>query len=123
MLAQIETAPTPRAVLAKAVLKAAEQLGLKQAELAAVLGIHRTAVSRLRQTPSLDPDSKAGELALLLIRVARSLYALTGGDEAWIRHFMRTPNRLTGGVPAQQIAHIQGLVAVLQFVDAMRGKV
>ncbi len=123
MLAQIETAPTPRAVLAKAVLKAAEQLGLKQAELAAVLGIHRTAVSRLRQTPSLDPDSKAGELALLLIRVARSLYALTGGDEVWIRHFMRTPNKLTGGVPAQQIAHIQGLVAVLQFVDAMRGKV
>lgn len=123
MLAQIETAPTPRAVLAKAVLKAAEQLGLKQAELAAVLGIHRTAISRLKQTPSLDPDSKTGELALLLIRVARSLYALTGGDEVWIRHFMRTPNKLTGGVPAQQIAHIQGLVAVLQFVDAMRGKV
>ncbi len=123
MSAQPETKPTPEAVLAKAVLKAADQLGLKQGKLATVLGIHRTAVSRLKQTASLDPESKAGELALLLIRIARSLFALTGGDEAWIRHFMRTPNKLTGGVPAQQIERIQGLVAVLQFVDAMRGKV
>lgn len=120
-LAQLN--PLPEAVLAKAVLKASEQLGLKQAELAAVLGLHRTAISRLKQNPSLDPQSKQGELALLLIRLARALFALTGGDEAWIRHFMQTPNKVTGGIPAQQIESIQGLMTVLQFVDAIRGKV
>ena len=113
----------PEVVLAKAVLSAAAQLGLKQVELAAVLGMHRTAISRLKQQPALDPQSKAGELALLLVRVARALYALTGGDQDWIRHFMRSPNKATGGVPARQIESIQGLVAVLQFVDAIRGKV
>ncbi|MEY1661172.1 antitoxin Xre-like helix-turn-helix domain-containing protein [Isoalcanivorax beigongshangi] len=115
--------PEADAVLAKAVLRAAEQLGLRQAELAAVLGIHRTAVSRLKQNPALDPHSKAGELALLLIRVARALFALTGGDEEWMRHFLRTPNRLTGAVPAEQLQSIQGLVTVLQTVDALRGKI
>ena len=35
-------------VLAKALLKASEQLGLKQKELVNVLGVHRTFVSRLR---------------------------------------------------------------------------
>lgn len=115
--------PTPKSVLAKAVLNAAEQLGLKQAELAAVLGLHRTAISRLKQQPSLAPQSKQGELALLLIRMARALFALTGGDRQWIEHFMRTPNKATGGVPARQIESIQGLVTVLQFVDAIRGKV
>lgn len=115
--------PEADAVLAKAVLRAAEQLGLRQAELAAVLGIHRTAVSRLKQSPALDPHSKAGELALLLIRVARALFALTGGDEEWMRHFLRTPNRLTGAVPAEQLQSIQGLVTVLQTVDALRGKI
>lgn len=120
-LAQLN--PLPEAVLAKAVLKASEQLGLKQAELAAVLGVHRTAISRLKQNPSLDPQSKQGELALLLIRLARALFALTGGDETWIRHFMQTPNKVTGGIPAQQIESIQGLMTVLQFVDAIRGKV
>src|SRR3546814_4007325 len=90
MTALRRTKPSPDAVLAKAVLRAADQLGLRQADLAAVLGIHRTAVSRLKQNLSLDPGSKQGELALLLVRVARALYALTGGDPDWILHFMHT---------------------------------
>ena len=36
---------------------------------------------------------------------------------------MNTPNRVTGGIPVQQIETISGLVTVLQFVDAIRGKV
>lgn len=115
--------PLPEVVLAKAVLRAADELGLKQAQLASVLGIHRTAISRLKNNPSLEPNSKQGELALLLIRVARAVFALTGGDKAWIQHFMHSPNKVTGGVPAQQITTIQGLISVLQFVDAIRGKV
>ena len=115
--------PEPNAVLAKAVLNAAEQLGLKQGNLAAVLGIHRTAISRLKQNPDINPTSKEGELALLLVRLARALFALTGGDRDWIQHFMNSPNKVTGGIPAQQIARIEGLIRVLQFVDAIRGKV
>lgn len=116
------TNPSPDAVLVKAVLNAAEQLGLKQSDLATVLGVHRTAISRLKQNPSLDPESKPGELALLLIRLARALFALTGGDREWINHFMHSPNKLTGGVPAIQIETIQGLMTVLRFTDAIRGK-
>ena len=123
MSTQPRPQPAPEVVLAKAVLNAAVQLGLKQADLAAVLGMHRTAISRLKQNPSLNPQSKEGELALLLVRLARALYALTGGDQDWIRHFMATPNKATGGIPARQIESIQGLVTVLQFVDAIRGKV
>lgn len=115
--------PQADAVLGKALLNASEQLGLKQAQIAAVLGVHRTAISRLKQNPSLNPSSKQGELALLLIRVARSVYALTGGDKEWIRHFMNTENKVTGGVPARQMETVQGLIGVLQFVDAIRGKV
>jgi len=121
--ALIQTKPEPAAVLAKAVLNAADQLGLKQAELAAVLGIHRTAISRLKQNPSLDPNSKQGELALLVVRIARALFALTGGDKDWIKHFIHSPNKITGGIPAKQMETIQGLIGVVQFVDAIRGKV
>lgn len=114
--------PEPGVVLAKAVLKVATQLGLKQSDLAAVLGMHRTAISRLKQSPSLDPSSKQGELALLLVRMARALFALTGGDTDWIQHFMHSHNTVTQGVPAEQIKSVQGLVTVLQFVDAVRGQ-
>ncbi|OZY87542.1 hypothetical protein CBP51_11385 [Cellvibrio mixtus] len=123
MSALAQTSPDPASVLAKAVLNAADQLGLKQAELATVLGIHRTAVSRLKQNPALDPKSKQGELALLVIRIARALFALTGGDKDWIKHFMHNPNKVTGGIPAKQMESIQGLIQVMQFVDAIRGKV
>lgn len=112
-----------KVVLAKALIQVAEQLDLKQTQVAAILGVHRTAISRLKSNPELDPASKQGELALLLIRMHRALYALTGGDPEWIRHFMNTPNRVTGGIPVQQIESISGLVTVLQFVDAIRGKV
>ena len=123
MTALPRPAPAPDAVLAKAVLRAADQLGLRQSGLADVLGMHRTAISRMKTAQSLDPASKQGELALLLVRLARALYALTGGDAVWIRHFMHAPNRITGGIPAEQIVSIQGLVTVLRVVDAMRGKI
>ena len=123
MSALEQAKPAADVVLAKAVLKVADQLDLNQSELAAVLGVHRTAVSRLKQRPSLDPRSKQGELALLLIRIARALFSLTGGDQDWMRHFMRKPNKLTGGIPVEQISSIQGLMTVLRFVDAIRGKV
>jgi len=95
---------------------------MNQSELAAVLGMHRTAVSRLGRQGTLDPASKQGELALLVLRLARALYALTGGDDSWMRHFMHSENTATGGVPLQQITTIQGLVSVVTFVDGIRGK-
>ncbi|MBV1952064.1 MAG: MbcA/ParS/Xre antitoxin family protein [Cycloclasticus sp.] len=109
-------------VLAKAIVSAVKQLGLKQAEVACALGMHRTAFRRLIKAPSLDPTSKQGELALIVVRIARALFALTGGDETWIKRFMRTHNKITGGIPAKQIASLEGLMSVLRFVDTVRGK-
>lgn len=123
MTALLATQPTPESVLTKAFLNAGSQLGLNQADLADVLGVDRTAISRLKSSKHLDPRSKQGELALLLIRFARALHVLTGGDKDWMQHFMCSPNLVTGGIPREQIKTIGGLMAVVNFVDAMRGKV
>lgn len=85
--------------------------------------MHRTAYSRLRSCPDLDPKSKQGELALLVIRIAMALDALTDGDKKWIQHFMHSHNKMTRGVPAEQIATIEGLMSVLRYVEATRSKV
>ena len=47
MTALVKQPVEQKVVLAKAVLNAADQLGLKQSQLAAILGVHRTAISRL----------------------------------------------------------------------------
>ncbi|PIE39604.1 MAG: hypothetical protein CSA53_00700 [Gammaproteobacteria bacterium] len=122
MSATPHLSPDANSVLAKALLRAADDLGLNQSDIAQVLGVHRTAVSRIKSSGSLAVESKQGELALLLVRLARALYALTGGDRDWARYFMQSPNTGTGGIPKEQITSIQGLVNVLQFVDAIRGK-
>ena len=109
----------PAAALAKAVINTSSQLGLTQADLAAVLGMDRTAINRLT---ALDPASKQGEIAILLVRISRVLSDLTGEDNDWIAHFMSSPNTVTKGVPAEQIKSIVGLREVLKCVEALQSK-
>lgn len=118
MSTQTAPQPDPKETLRKALLNAGKALGLPQAELGTVVGRDRSALYR-----GFDPDSKPGELALLLIRAYRSLYVLVGGNPDDMRHWMHTENRHTGGVPAEQIKSVQGLVRVVEYLDAMRGKV
>lgn len=112
-----------KAVLTKAVLNAANELNINQNDLAAIIGVHRTAISKFKKNPDLDPESKSGELALLFIRLHGALLTLNGGDLEFIHHFLNSPNRVTGGVPVEQIKNVQGLVRVVQFLDALRGKI
>lgn len=104
-------------VLAGALLKAGKDLGITQVQLGKIIGKDRTSIAR-----GLDPESKAGELALLLIRCHRSLFVLTGGDPQDMKHWMHTDNLHTGGVPAEQIMSVQGLSRVTEYLDAIRGK-
>jgi hypothetical protein len=117
-------APTidPAEVLAKAVLAAAERLGLRSRQLALVIGSSEASVSRLSRQRGLDPESKEGELALLFLRVYRSLDALVGGDDAKAREWIATPNTHVGGVPMSRMSTVEGLVDVVQYLDAMRGR-
>ena len=68
-----------------------------------------------------DPESKQGELGLLFLRLFRSLDALMGGDEGKSRAWLRAENSHLGGVPAERIRRVEGLVDVIQYLDAMRG--
>ena len=111
--------PEPAVVLGKAVLRAGEVLGLSRSELGHVLGRDRTSLTR----SGVDPASKAGELALLLVRVYRSLAVLVDDNEAQMREWLATPNRHTGGVPREQIREVAGLVTVCAYLDAIRAKV
>ena len=115
--------PRPAAVLSKAVVRAADALGVSQKSLAAVLGISESSVSRLvRGNRAVAPDTKEGELAVLFVRLFRSLDALVGGDESKARRWIAADNHHLGGVPAERIRTVTGLMHVTQYLDAMRGK-
>lgn len=115
--------PDSAAVLSRATLRAAEELGLSRAELAEILGVSTATLSRLANGhASLDPSRKEGELALLVIRAFRSLDTLVGGDEAKARLWIAAENTHLGGVPKERMRSVQGLVDVVEYLDAMRGR-
>jgi hypothetical protein len=109
-------------VLAKATLAAAERLGLRNRHLAAVIGTSEASVSRLQYGRGLNPESKEGELALLFLRLYRALDALVGGDDSKAHAWVHAENDHLGGVPAERIRSVEGLVDVVQYLDAMRGR-
>lgn len=114
--------PSPPAVLAKALERAAGRLRVSDRELAAVLGVSPSSVSRTsRGRRTIEPASKEGELALLFLRVYRSLDGLLGGDAESCRRWLRAYNDHLAGVPAELLQTAQGLVRVAEYLDALRG--
>lgn len=113
--------PAPQVVLTKALLRAASLLDLSSAALARILGVSEASVSRLVSgARTVDPASKEGELALLLVRVYRSLDALVGSDAAQRKAWLHSHNRALNGRPADLIQRADGLVSVVAYLDAMR---
>ncbi|MEM7604244.1 MAG: antitoxin Xre/MbcA/ParS toxin-binding domain-containing protein [Myxococcota bacterium] len=108
-----------RAVLTKALLRVQERLAIKGAQLAAIVGVSPSTVSRLSSTPLRQP--KAIELGTLLVRLYRSLIGVVGDDEA-ARLWLHSKSRYLGAAPIERMQSVTGLVATLEYVDAMRAK-
>jgi transcriptional regulator with XRE-family HTH domain len=113
------------AVVSKALLRAAEALGLSSADLAQIVGTSESTLSRIRNRKRgpIPLDTKEGELALLFLRVFRSLDALVGGNESHARAWLRADNHHLGTVPLSRMKKIEGLVDVAEYLDAMRGTI
>lgn len=117
------SAPSDTAVvLGKATLSAARRLGVTNRDLAAILGSSEASISRLSGGRGLREGSAEAGLALMFVRLFRSLDAMTGGDESKARAWFTSPNHHLGGVPADRVRTIEGLVDAVQYLDAFRGK-
>ena len=115
--------PDPSAVLTKAVARAAERLGITKALLAKILGLSPPTVTRLYNgTYKLDERRKEWEFALLFVRVFRSLDSIVG-DEQTARRWLNSDNRALNGKPIDLIRRTDGLVRVVQYLDASRALV
>lgn len=110
-------------VLRKALLRMAERLGFSRRELSTILGLSEASLSRLYDGKRfIEPTSKEGELAAMLLRLYRSLDTLFGGNEKQCQWWLRSENTHLGTTPAQLIQTIQGLMITVTYLDAMRGR-
>lgn len=122
--AEEHPAPEKAAVLTKAVIRAARLLGVSQAQVAATLGVSEATASRMFGGKYvLEPGrGKEWELAALFVRLFRSLDSLLASEEK-ARAWLTSRNSALGAKPIDLISRAEGLVHVLQYLDAARGRI
>ena len=111
------------AVLSKAAVRAARLLAFSQRELARILGVSEATASRLvaGHYQLSRARAKEWELALLLVRLFRSLDALWGHEVA--AHQWLTSNNLAlAAHPVDLLPSVEGLVRVVNYLDNARGR-
>jgi hypothetical protein len=108
-------------VLTSATVRAAERLQIKNAALARILGVSGATVSRMRNKALfLERGDKPFELAILFVRLYRSLDSIMAGDDAVAADWLRNKNTALNGVPLELIQSVSGLVDVIAYLDARR---
>lgn len=115
--------PQAAVVLSKAVARAAERLDISKSLLAKVLGVSPPTITRLYGgTYLLDQNRKEWDFALLFVRVFRSLDSIVG-NESTARNWLNSDNLGLNAKPIELIRNTEGLVRVVQYLDASRGLV
>jgi hypothetical protein len=116
--------PSRGPLVTKAVVNAAQQLGLSARALSRVIGVSEPTVSRMRSGAyTLEEGCKPYELAVLLVRVFRSLDAIAGADPKTVLGWMTSRNIALGDTPLNKICSVSGLVDVISYLDARRALV
>ena len=134
--------PQPETVVAEAVVNAARILGIANAELAPVVGVTPSSLSRMGKGEYRPREgSKEFEACVHFLRLFRSLDAVMSGDEVAARAWLRTPNiglaaldpdqyvrprdelAALGVVPLHHIQTLQGLLDAVAYLDSRRARI
>lgn len=110
------------AVIRKALFRAGDALSLSGADLAAILHCSESSVSRSRNRERPFDDAQEEFIALFL-RLYRSLDAMVGPSQENMRRWFKAYNDHLSGIPEEMVQSVEGLVHVVGYLDAMRGKI
>ena len=120
-LSDVRSEPSEAEVVTKAAVRAADLLGLSNKVLSNVLGVSEATVSRMKRDGYvLRKEQKSFELAVLFLRLYRSLDAIVGGDDAIAESWLRNENTVLAEKPITLIQDIAGLLHVIAYLDARR---
>jgi uncharacterized protein (DUF2384 family) len=118
--AQPEAAVDDSAVVLKATIRAAARLNINSRILARIIGVSESSISRMRKGDFPLEKGKSFELALMFVRLYRSLDAVVGGDDAVSAAWLTNKNNALNASPIDLIQTVSGLANVIQYLDSRR---
>ena len=123
--APAQLAQNKQLVLTRAVVNTANYLDLPKGRLAHILGVSSATVTRLyANSYQLSPDKKEWDFAVLLVRLFRSLDSIVGGAADDAKKWLASENKaFAGKKPVELIESTEGLVRVVNYLDACRAVV
>jgi uncharacterized protein (DUF2384 family) len=123
MLAATNDHQKQEVVLTKALVNVASLYDLSGKDLRDIIGLSEATTTRLHQGKKfISPTTKEGEMAILLIRVYRSLNSILGNHHEKAKQWLRSYNHYFSQKPIDKLRTLPGLLSVVNYLDAMRGK-
>ncbi len=110
------------ALIGGALLRASEHLEIAHKVLSRIVGLSESSISRLRKR-DFELDGKSLELAILFIRMYRSLDAIVGGDDAVAAAWLKNTNTALGATPLEMVQTVSGLSDVISYLDSRRARI
>jgi uncharacterized protein (DUF2384 family) len=117
-------AASDSSLVTKAVLRAADRLNVTNKVLARIIGVSEATVSRMKKGDyPLQAGTKPFELAVLFVRLYRSLDTVVGGDETVAGAWLSNPNVALNDTPLELTQSVSGLTDVIRYLDSRRAVV
>jgi hypothetical protein len=117
-----DAVPSDSAIVVRALVRAADRLDVSNKAVARIIGVSEATISRMRKGDYML-DGKPLELAIMFIRLYRSLDAVVGGDDSVAKAWLRNENSILRDAPLDLIQSVSGLTDVIQYLDARRAVV
>lgn len=108
-------------IIATAILRASDLMGITLKDLAAVLLVSQNELSQLLKT-GIEPDSETGKRSISFINVYKRLASLCGNDEKFMAHYLGTMNKYFKAYPIDVMKTQPGLEEVHHYLIAMGSK-
>lgn len=111
------------ATVTKAFIRAGEHLGLSQKQLARIIDVSESQISRMGSGLIYVQAHRSHQwgASLLLIRIYRGLIA-TLGSQSSAKLWLHAYNTALHGIPVDLIESYEGLIDVARYVDFQRGQ-
>ena len=117
----VDAHPSESAIVTKAAVRASDNLNISNRILGRIIGLSDATISRMKKGAYfLERHDKAFELSVLFIRMYRSLTSIVGGDDSTARSWLNNYNTALQAIPVERIQSVDGLINVINYLDARR---